>query len=111
MPRIPLADRFASSHEASSRIRLAVLRRDVERYYWRYRLSSDLVELRNIELVGELVVRCAQFRRESRGLHHTLSWPEPAPEFLGDTVLSRFEAPHLVPTGVPIVTEPEPRRA
>jgi L-aspartate oxidase len=89
-----------------ARARLAILRRDIENDYWRYRLSSDLVELRNIALVGELVVRCARFRRESRGLHHTSSWPNVDPAFAGDTVLSRWQEPHLVPTAAPIVTEP-----
>jgi L-aspartate oxidase len=86
--------------------RLAILRQAVEGYYWHYRLSPDLVELRNLELVGELIVRCARFRRESRGLHSTQSWPETSPEFEGDTVLSAFLAPHLLPTSTPVVTEP-----
>jgi L-aspartate oxidase len=91
--------------EIASR-RLAVLREAVEGYYWRYRLSPDLVELRNLEQVGELIVRCARFRQESRGLHHSLDWPESRDEFRGDTVLSRFEEPHLLPTDEAIVTEP-----
>ncbi|MFQ5600503.1 MAG: L-aspartate oxidase [Candidatus Krumholzibacteriia bacterium] len=84
--------------------RLEVLRRGVESYYWRYRLSPDLVELRNLALVGELIVRCARFRQESRGLHHTSNWPHTRPEFRGDTVLSRFEQPHLLPTDQPVLT-------
>jgi L-aspartate oxidase len=91
--------------------RLAVLGEAIERYYWNYRLSPDLIELRNIELVGALIVRCAQFRRESRGLHHTLSWPDTDERFRGDTVLSRFEPPSLLPTQTPVVTEPRSRTA
>jgi L-aspartate oxidase len=91
-----------------ARERLAVLRRDIENYYWRYRLSSDLVELRNIALVGELIVRSARFRRESRGLHHTASWPHTDAAFAGDTLLSRWQEPHLLPTATPIVTEARP---
>jgi len=86
--------------------RLQLLADAVEHYYWRYRISMDLVELRNIELVGQLIVRCARFRAESRGLHHTQSHPQTNDAFRGDTVLSRFESPHLLPTEVPIVTEP-----
>jgi hypothetical protein len=56
-------------------------------------------------------VRCAQFRRESRGLHHTLSWPASDDRFLGDTVLSRFEPPSLLATRTPVVTEPRSRSA
>jgi L-aspartate oxidase len=55
--------------------RLNQIRRTVEYLYWRYRLTRDLVELRNLVLVGELIVRCALRRRESRGLHYTTSWP------------------------------------
>ena len=51
-------------------------------------------------------MRCARFRKESRGLHHSLDWPESRDEFRGDTVLSRFEEPHLLLTDEPIVTEP-----
>jgi L-aspartate oxidase len=90
--------------------RLALFGEAVERYYWHYRLSADLVELRNIELVGQLVVRCARFRKESRGLHYTASWPRPSDAFLGDTVLSRFTGPYLLPTTTPIETEPPPAR-
>jgi L-aspartate oxidase len=83
---------------------LEVLRQAVEGYYWRYRLTSDLVELRNLVLVGDLIVRCARFRRESRGLHFLLDCPEPSEALLGDTLLSRFQEPHLHPTTEPLVT-------
>ena len=87
--------------------RLAGLRRTVENTMRRYPPHPDLLELGNLELVGELIVQSAIFRRESRGLHHTRSWPEPREEFRGDTVLSRFAAPHLLPTSAPLVTEPQ----
>ena len=86
--------------------RLAVLRQGIEGYYWRYRLTADLIELRNLALVGELIVRCARFRQESRGLHTMLDWPEARAAFHGDTVVSHFEPPHLVPLGS--VLEPAP---
>jgi len=88
--------------------RIAILQHDIDGYYRRYRLSPDLIELRNIATVGDLIVRCARFRRESRGLHHTTSWPDPDPAFAGDTVLSHFDAPVLLPTREPIHTEPQP---
>jgi L-aspartate oxidase len=58
--------------------RLALLREEIEDDYRRLRLSPDLVELRNIALVGSLIVACAQHRRESRGLHFNLDHPRRA---------------------------------
>ena len=55
------------------------MRDTVESFYWRYRICSELIELRNIALVAELVIRCARERRESRGLHYTLDHPRRAP--------------------------------
>jgi L-aspartate oxidase len=52
--------------------RLALLREEIDVGYRTLRLTPDLVELRNIALVGSLIVRCAQRRRESRGLHFNL---------------------------------------
>jgi L-aspartate oxidase len=55
--------------------RLALLREEIEHDYRRLRLSSDLIELRNIALVGSLIVESARRRRESRGLHFNLDHP------------------------------------
>jgi len=60
--------------------RLAQMREEIERDYERLRLSPDLVELRNIALVGSLIVASAQRRRESRGLHYNLDHPRRTPE-------------------------------
>ncbi len=86
--------------------RIGLLCNAIEGYYWRYRLSPDLIELRNLACVGRLIVQCARFRKESRGLHHTLNWPETLDAFAGDTVLSRFDAPRLVPTQQALTIEP-----
>jgi L-aspartate oxidase len=60
-------------------------------------VTLDLLELRNIADLADLIVRCARFRRESRGLHHMLDFPNTDDaQFRGDTVLSRDEPPHLV---------------
>ncbi len=56
--------------------RMSLLREQVEGYYWRYKLTEDLIELRNIALVGELIIRSAMLRRESRGLHYNTDCPE-----------------------------------
>jgi L-aspartate oxidase len=59
---------------ALNRIRL--IQDEIEDYYWDFIVTSDLIELRNIATVGELIIRCAQQRKESRGLHYTLDYPE-----------------------------------
>ncbi len=65
--------------------RIATLRREIRAYYRDYLVTSDLLELRNIAAVAELVIRCAMLRRESRGLHYTLDYPYPATSMCRDT--------------------------
>jgi len=72
---------------ASRRLRL--LSEEIERDYERLRLSPDLVELRNIALVGSLIVACAMHRRESRGLHFNLDHPRPVTAWGRRTVAMR----------------------
>jgi L-aspartate oxidase len=62
---------------ATASRRLALLREQIEEDYHRLKLSPDLIELRNIALVGSLIVECARKRRESRGLHFNLDHPHP----------------------------------
>jgi len=69
---------------------MAVIRDQIERDYWRYRLDADLIEIRNIGLVGDLIIACARRRKESRGLHFNVDHPRPLDRrFLRDTVLTR----------------------
>jgi L-aspartate oxidase len=69
--------------------RLQLLAEEIERDYERLRLSPDLVELRNIALVGSLIVACAMRRRESRGLHFNLDHPRPVTAWGRRTVAMR----------------------
>lgn len=59
-----------------ARRRIDLLREQIDAYYWKYRLNADLVELRNITLVADLIVRSALLRRESRGLHYNIDCPQ-----------------------------------
>jgi len=72
-----------------ARQRLDLIEAEIDNYYWDYQLTGSLIELRNIVNVAGLVVDCAMRRRESRGLHTTLDYPEANPRFLHDTVLAR----------------------
>ncbi|MYD96667.1 MAG: L-aspartate oxidase [Gammaproteobacteria bacterium] len=59
--------------------RIDLLKQEIHDYYARHRVTPDLIELRNLVHVAELIVRSAKTRRESRGLHYTLDYPRPAP--------------------------------
>ena len=71
-----------------ARTRLALLRGEIREYYWQYRITPDLVELRNLADVAMLIVESARHRKESRGLHFLLDYPQ-TDEKPRDTVLTR----------------------
>jgi L-aspartate oxidase len=66
--------------------RIDLLRQEVNDYYKNFRVTPDLIELRNLVEVADLIVRCALGRHESRGLHYTLDYPDLLPE-AKDTIL------------------------
>ncbi|EOJ9542818.1 L-aspartate oxidase [Escherichia coli] len=55
---------------------ITMLQQEIDEYYAHFRVSNNLLELRNLVQVAELIVRCAMMRKESRGLHFTLDYPE-----------------------------------
>jgi L-aspartate oxidase len=59
-----------------ARKRVAMLQEEIREYYWDFLVTGDLLELRNIATVAELIVRSALTRHESRGLHYTIDFPE-----------------------------------
>lgn len=66
--------------------RIKLLSSEVEDYYGHFRVTPDLIELRNLLQTAELIVRCALHRKESRGLHYTLDYPDMLP-VADDTIL------------------------
>ena len=69
--------------------RVDLLLSEIDEYYSHFTITSDLIELRNIAVVADLIIRCALSRKESRGLHYTLDYPEIDPQLENvNTILS-----------------------
>ncbi len=70
--------------------RIKMIQEEILEYYWKFKLTSDMVELRNIATVAELIIKCASLRKESRGLHYNIGYPEKDDlNWLKDTIVSR----------------------
>jgi L-aspartate oxidase len=73
---------------ARAKRRLDIIKEEITEYYWSHFLTRDLIELRNLVDVANLIVLSAQLRKESRGLHYTVDFPERDDVFFKrDTVL------------------------
>ena len=71
---------------ARAQHRIKLLQKEIQEYYSNCLITRDLLELRNLATVSELIIRCAMQRKESRGLHFTLDYPELSP-IARDTVM------------------------
>jgi len=70
-----------------ARRRLAMIREEITSYYWQHPIGRDLIELRNLSLIAEMIVKSAQSRKESRGLHYSTDYPSLLTE-AHDTILT-----------------------
>jgi L-aspartate oxidase len=75
--------------------RVALLEEEIREYYWRHLVTRDLLELRNIASVAQLIIASAASRQESRGLHYTIDHEATLDSWAQDTVTKRGVLPHL----------------
>ncbi|GAI32035.1 unnamed protein product, partial [marine sediment metagenome] len=71
-----------------ARNRISFLMREIDQFYWDFHLTPDLVELRNIALVAELIIKMARMRTESRGAHYNKDFPNESDEIV-DTIIRK----------------------
>jgi L-aspartate oxidase len=78
---------------ARARRRIQLLRAEIDEYYWKFRVTPDVLDLRNIALVGDLIVESAAQRKESRGLHYMVDFPQPDPAFERSIIFNKSDGP------------------
>ncbi len=75
---------------ARAKRRIEIIQNEIREYYWNFKVDADLIELRNIATVAELIIQCAAHRKESRGLHYNIEYPhKDDTRWLKDTVIRR----------------------
>jgi L-aspartate oxidase len=77
----------SSKRLARAQRRINLLRHEINEYYGNFKVNNDLLELRNLVEVADLIIQSAKQRKESRGLHYTLDFPETDPKQANPTIL------------------------
>ena len=73
-----------------AKARIKLIRKEIEKYYWDFHVTPDLLDLRNIATTAELIIDCSLARKESRGLHYNADYPVLESEMNGvDTIVQR----------------------
>lgn len=73
-----------------ARRRVEIIQNEINEYYWNFKVAGDLIELRNVATVAELIIKCASYRKESRGLHYNIEYPEKNDKkWMKDTIIRR----------------------
>ncbi|HNW44843.1 MAG TPA: L-aspartate oxidase [Elusimicrobiales bacterium] len=75
---------------ARARARVKIISAEIVKYYWDFLLTADLLELRNIACLADVIIRSAAGRKESRGVHYTVDYPAPSAKFLKPTAVDRY---------------------
>ena len=68
--------------------RFDILKDEIQRYYWNFKITADLLELRNLLDVADLIIKSALARRESRGTHYTIDNPDKA-DIVRETIIKK----------------------